>query len=459
MDVAIIGTGYVGLVSGVCLAARGHRVTCLDVDVSIVNRLNNGHPHICERGLPDLLKRVISEGRFQVRVAERDALLGQSVVLIAVGTPSIGGKIDLTQIEAAARLVGEHISCASERVAVVVKSTVLPGTTDTFVKAVIDAQVAGTGRSYGLGMNPEFLREGEAVSDFMDPDRIVMGHDDELTLECLRTLYEPWTCDKLEVNSRTAEMIKYVNNCLLATQVSAINELANVSAALGGIDIRSVIAGIHSDRRWNPVGSDGRRTDPGILRYLVPGGGFGGSCFPKDVQALRTLGRSLDLPMQLVQAVLDVNERQPTEAVKLLEEHLGDLAGRRILVLGLAFKPGTDDVRESPALRLIEQLIDRGAEVVAHDPIAGQAALALSKRTFSVVDNWCAELPACEGVVIATAWPEYAALGQVPLREALRGRVVVDTRFLLSAADFDDVSYRAIGGTAAARTPSRLANI
>jgi UDPglucose 6-dehydrogenase len=454
MNVAILGTGYVGLVSGVCLAARGHHVTCLDIDAKIVERLNRGDPHIYERGLADLLALVIREGRFKARLANAEALAGHPIVLVAVGTPSVDGRIDLTHVGAAAATVGAYVASATQPVSVIVKSTVLPGTTDTFVRGIIDSQVAGQGTTYGLGMNPEFLREGEAVNDFMDPDRIVLGHEDEAARDDLRTLYEPWSCTKIEVNSRTAEMIKYVNNCLLATQISAINELANVAAALGRIDIRSVLDGLHADRRWNPIGADGQRTNPGILRYLIPGGGFGGSCFPKDVQALRTFGRSLQLPMQLLQAVLDVNDRQPREAVKLLEEHLGDLGGRRVLVLGLAFKPGTDDIRESPAIRLVDELVDRGAKISVHDPMAAHAAATRVRHaSVTVVDDWRRELRSCEGVVVATAWPEYLALRDDAHRRSLIGKVLVDTRFLLSGDDLHGVAYRTIGGSGTARTP------
>jgi UDPglucose 6-dehydrogenase/GDP-mannose 6-dehydrogenase len=457
MKVAILGTGYVGLVSGVCLAARNHDVTCIDLDSGIVDRINRGDSPIYELGLPELLTKVLREGRFRARVAGPDAFAGQTLILICVGTPSKDGRIDLTYVGEATRDVAAYVAAASDTVSVVVKSTVLPGTTDTFVRDIIDAAIPA-GTTYGLGMNPEFLREGEAVSDFLDADRIVLGYEDQLTLDRLRELYAPWECEKLEVNSRSAEMIKYVNNCLLATQISSINELANVAAAIGGINIRSVLEGVHSDRRWNPIAADGKRANPGILRYLIPGSGFGGSCFPKDVQAFVTFGHSLDLGMQLMQAVLDVNERQAEQAVKLLEGSLGDLAGKRLLVLGMAFKSGTDDVRESPAIRLIQELAARGANVYAHDPMAAQISTAQLPASVEIVSDWKSEIAASDAVVIATAWPEYKALCETAQSEALGDKVLVDTRFMLRQSDLPNVQYRSIGDTGVSRPRAACKN-
>lgn len=447
MKVAVLGTGYVGLVSGVCLAARGHDVTCLDIDERVVERLNRGEPHIHERGLPELLAQVVRDGLFRARVASVEALQGHPIVLIAVGTPSSEGRIDLAQVRSAARLVGAYAASAPDPISVVVKSTVVPGTTDTVVRGILDETAGSAGKRYGLGMNPEFLREGEAVGDFMHPDRIVLGHEDPLTLDRLRELYAPWDATKLEVNTRTAEMIKYVNNCLLATQISAINELANVASALGGIDVRAMLEGVHMDGRWNPIAPNGARVNPGILKYLIPGGGFGGSCFPKDVQAMRTLGKSLEEPMQLLQAVLDVNDRQPGAAVRILERDFGTLQGRSILVLGLAFKAGTDDVRESPAINLAKQLIERGARIAVHDPIVDAAAVkALFGPSARFVADWRNEIAGADAVVVATGWPEYLELREPKWREPLRGKILFDTRSVFAARDFDSARYRCIGG-------------
>ncbi|HSY74101.1 MAG TPA: nucleotide sugar dehydrogenase, partial [Dongiaceae bacterium] len=265
MKLTIIGTGYVGLVSGVCLASKGHDVTCLDLREEVVENLNRGQPHIHEAGLSSLLRKVLDSGNFRAKKATIENFGVAELVIIAVGTPSHEGKINLAHIQSAAKLAGNYIRNAKRFVSVIVKSTVVPGTTDAFVRKVLEKSSGEKLGKFGLGMNPEFLREGNAVEDFILPDRIVLGHETPETLRQLEKLYSPWDCDKLRVNSRTAEMIKYASNCLLATQISAVNELANLTATIGGIDPADVMQGIHLDKRWNPVLSGGQRAQPGIL--------------------------------------------------------------------------------------------------------------------------------------------------------------------------------------------------
>jgi UDPglucose 6-dehydrogenase/GDP-mannose 6-dehydrogenase len=444
MKIAVFGTGYVGLVSGVCLAARGHEVVCLDLRRDVVAKLNRAQPHIHEPGLPELLRGVIAEERFRATLSRDDALADASLILIAVGTPSAGGKIDLQHIATAARQIGAFLKTANRFVAVVVKSTVVPGTTDGFVRKILEESSGKKLGQFGLGMNPEFLREGNAVADFMNPDRIVLGHEDAETRRLLGELYLPWSCEKLEVNSRTAEMIKYANNCLLATQISAVNELANLCSRIGNVDVLQVMAGVHLDKRWNPPDSAGRRANPAILTYLLPGCGFGGSCFPKDVQALRTLGWELGLRMSLLQAVLDINDRQPSQVVALLKSQLKPLRGKRILVLGLAFKPDTDDVRESASLTIIRDLIAQGCKVTAHDPVAGpNARRELAGAPFVLARDWKSAVSKADAVVVATKWPEYAELKTPALAGAVADKVVLDPRRMFRPEDFPN--YLAIG--------------
>ena len=444
MKIAVFGTGYVGLVSGACLAAKGHEVTCLDVRADVVEKLNRAQPHIHEPGLPELLRRVIAEGRFRATLSREEALQEAALILVAVGTPTTEGKIDLQHIATAARQIGAWLKSAGRFVAVVVKSTVVPGTTDGLVRKVLEESSGRKRSDFGLGMNPEFLREGNAVEDFMNPDRIVLGRDDAETGRLLGELYRPWTCEKLEVNTRTAEMTKYANNCLLATQISAVNELANLCAQVGGIDVLEVMAGVHLDKRWNPLDSAGRRANPAILTYLLPGCGFGGSCFPKDVQALRSLGRDAGLPMPMLQAVLDVNERQPAQVVNLLDMQLKPLAGKKILVLGLAFKPDTDDVRESASLAIVRELAARGCEVTAHDPVAGEnARRELGGTRFALTADWQSAVAGADAVVVATTWPEYAALTSPALAGVMKGKPLADPRRMFRPEDF--ANYLAIG--------------
>ena len=320
----------------------------------------------------------------------------------------------------------------------------MPGTTDGVLRAEIEeASGLAHGTGFGLGMNPEFLREGEAVADFMAPDRIVLGHDDARTLALLEELYAPLNCDKLRVNCRTAEMIKYANNVLLAVQISAANEIANLAAAAGGIDAMEVMRGVHLDRRWNPIRA-GERVMPGILSYLSPGPGFGGSCLPKDLRALAAEGERRSLPMHLLHAVLEVNQAQPDMVVEMLERAAGSLEGRHILLLGLAFKPGTDDVRDSASIRIAELLLKRGVRLTAHDPLAGENFMrALEPRTagLALVQDWQAAVSAAGLVVVATKWAEYRELAAFDLT----GKTVFDARRMFEPGELKCGRYLAIG--------------
>jgi len=443
MKVAVIGAGYVGLVSGVCLAAKGHEVACVDINPEVVQRLNQGIPHIYERGLDALLRDVRGSGCFSATSDLGSALHRAEVAIIAVGTPSENGVIDLRHVRAAARDIGRHLADHEHYLSVVVKSTVIPGTTDTVVRQEIEQASGRRLPAFGLGMNPEFLREGEAIEDFNAPDRIVLGHEDERTLALLEELYASWPCDKLRVNTRTAEMIKYANNALLATQISTINEIANLSAALGEIDVMNVVQGVSLDKRWSPIVA-GERVLPAILSYLIPGCGFGGSCFPKDVQALRSQGEQLGLPMHILNAVLDVNETQPAQVLDILDRELGGLRERRCLVLGLAFKPETDDVRESASLKIVVGLMARGARVTAHDPIAAdnfRTAMGVSADDIVFVEDWRATLADMDVVIVATKWNEYRQLTTVNLGNT----ILFDARRLFEPSEVRPAKYLTIG--------------
>jgi UDPglucose 6-dehydrogenase len=442
MHITVVGTGYVGLVSGVCLAAKGQHVHCVDIQESTVKQLNDGKPHIHEKGLDSLLKQVLASGHFNATTNLQQALDESEGVLIAVGTPSTDGVIDLRFIREVARSLGQYLKTHSRFLPIVVKSTVIPGTTDTIIKNEI-LNTGATSESFGLGMNPEFLREGEAVDDFTNPDRIVLGHEDEATRVFLEKLYAPWDCDKLYVNTRTAELIKYANNALLATQISAINEIANLAAAIGGIDIMDVVHGVHLDKRWNPI-REGHRTNPDILSYLVPGCGFGGSCFPKDVQALCSQGKTQGLPMAMMNAVLDINEQQPGQILKILRNEISDLEQRSFMLLGLAFKPGTDDVRESASLKIIQDLLSANCRIIAHDPIATDnfmRAMGEDASKVLFVGNWRAYIDSVDGIIIATKWPEYQDIKNYDLTR----RVLFDARRMFDQRDIRSTRYLSIG--------------
>jgi UDPglucose 6-dehydrogenase len=443
VKIAIVGTGYVGLISGVCLAARGQDVTSVDVKPEIVRTLNNGVPHLYERYLGELLHGVVKERRFRATTDLFKALEGAEAVMIAVGTPSNGSAIDLTQVQTAAQEIGRFLRGSEQFLSVIVKSTVIPGTTDTVVAGEIARSSGKSLGQFGLAMNPEFLREGAAVEDFMEPDRIVMGHEDERSLGALHDLYRSWHCDKLCVNTRTAELIKYANNALLATQISAINEIANLAAAIGNIDIMDVVRGVHLDRRWNPI-DGGERVNPSILSYLVPGCGFGGSCFPKDVQALCSQGADFSLPMHMLKAVLAVNEAQPLQVVEILEREVGELSGKNVLLLGLAFKPDTDDVRDSASLKIADALLTKNAEITVHDPLATDGfrqAMGAKAARVKFVDDWRPEISRSKIIIIATRWPEYSEIAQMNVD----GCMIFDARRMLDTRAFSNARYLSIG--------------
>jgi UDPglucose 6-dehydrogenase len=447
MKVSIIGTGYVGLVSGVCLASKGHDVTCYDNNHEIVDSLNNGVPTIYETDLKQMLTNVLKEKRFAAKLISNETYFDSELVIIAVGTPSDRGEIDLVYIKQVSILLANYIKSNENFVAVVVKSTVIPGTTDTVIRGIIEENSGKTLGQFGLGMNPEFLREGSAIDDFMRPDRVVIGHDDEKTLKLMEKLYEPWDCDKIFVNTRTAEMIKYVNNSLLAIQISAANEFANIAASIGGIDIMDVMNGVFTDKRWSPILNDNSRISPGILSYLIPGSGFGGSCFPKDVQALRTKAYEVGIKPKILDAVLNVNENQPYQIIKLLKKTLFTLDNKKILLLGLAFKPGTDDIRESVSLKLIDYLLKDKAKIFAHDPIAIENSNKVVNNHINLkfITNWEEKIATVDAIIVATTWTEYKKLASTDLQNVLVGKVLFDVRRFFIPSNFPKSVYLTIG--------------
>ena len=448
MNVTVVGAGYVGLVSGVCFAAKGHEVTCVDINAELVAQLNAGRSPIYERGLAQLLEHAHESKKFEGTRDLVSALDRSDIVIVAVGTPSSNGGIDLGAVLEVARGIGRYLSNHDRYLAVVVKSTVIPGTTDTVLRSEIEKASGKKFPAFGLGMNPEFLREGEAVADFMEPDRIVLGYEDEQTLNLLEALYAPWETDKIRVNTRTAELIKYANNVLLATQISAMNELANLADALGGIDVMDVVRAIRLDKRWNPI-VEKERVSPGILTYLLPGCGFGGSCLPKDLRALRSQGVEKGLPMNLLSAVSHVNDLQPLQVIEIIEREIRSLSKQTILVLGLAFKPGTDDVRESASFKIVRSLLEKEASVVAHDPVAMdnfKAALGVTEKSVTFVRDWSASVDAADVIIVATAWPEYLELAQMDLT----GKVLFDARRMFEPSAIVSARYLSIGWRVAA---------
>ncbi len=444
MKISVIGTGYVGLVTGVCLAEKGHDVICVDSDREKITRIQQGAPPIYERGLEELLRKNLGT-QLQATTDLRQAVLDTDLSLIAVGTPSIGGQIDLSYIAEASRQVGEALSRKSSYHVVVVKSTVVPGTTESFVLPILEQASGKTaGPDFGVGMNPEFLTEGEAVQDFMFPDRIVLGGIDSRSLGRLEELYQGFSgVPRLNTNPRTAEMIKYTANCLLATMISFSNEIGNLCAALGGIDVADALAGVHMSKYLTAVLPDGSRITPGIAAFLGAGCGFGGSCLPKDVKALIAHGERFGQPMRLLEAVIHINEQQPRKVLSLLKKHFASLEGVRTAVLGLAFRPDTNDMRESPAIPIINALLADGARVNAYDPAANsEARKVFPNGQVRICDDLVQATRDAQAVVLVTCWEEFRRLPQL-LRNLDPQPVFVDARRMLEKSRF--ARYEGIG--------------
>lgn len=394
MDIAVIGTGYVGLCSGAGLASRGHRVTCIGRDQGKIDNINKGIPPIYEEGLEELLKQLTAEGKLKA-TNDISAAKDAQVTFICVGTPSgEDGRIDLEQIETASRQLGEALKVMDYHV-FVVKSTVVPGTTDKVVKILEEASGKRAGQDFGACMNPEFLREGKALDDFLKPDRVVVGELDKRSGDVLEEIYNSFGAPILRTTLGTAEMIKYASNSLLATKISFSNEIGNICKKLG-IDTYDVMKGVGLDHRISP-------------KFLEAGIGWGGSCFPKDVSALKSLGEDSGSDVSLLSSVIDVNKRQKLKIVKQLEGKIGSLQGKTIGLLGLAFKGGTDDIREAPSLEIIKALLGKGAVVKAYDPQAAENVRKLF-TDITYAENPQKAVEAADACLILTDWDEFRGL-------------------------------------------------
>ena len=430
MNIAVVGTGYVGLVMGAGLAESGNSVICADLDADKIARLGRGEVPIFEPGLEPLVQRNHTEGRLRFTTDVADAVRRSEVVFIAVGTPQDeDGSADLRHVLDVADTIGANMN--SEKV-VVTKSTVPVGTAEK-VRAAIAARTRAT---FHVASNPEFLKEGAAVQDFMKPDRVVVGVDTPAAERVLRELYEPFVRQGnpiLFMDIPSAEMTKYAANAMLAARITLMNQFAGLCERVGA-DIRSVRLGIGSDDRI------GRQ-------FLFPGPGYGGSCFPKDVKALIATGKDQGFPLEVLEAVDRANKAQQKVPVEKLRKALGALKGRTIALWGLAFKANTDDMRESAALVLIDTVLAEGGAVVAHDPKAVAEARRRYGDRIRFVEHRYDALDGADALVVLTEWQEYRVLDDAQLLKRMRGRVVIDARDLyeparMRAAGF---AYDAIG--------------
>ncbi len=426
MRVAIIGTGYVGLVSGACLADLGHHVVCIDTDETKVAKLRDGIMPIYEPGLEEVVKRNVKAGRLQFTTQFADGVPGAEVISIAVGTPSAAdGSVDMQYVDSAAKMIGQNLTGYA---VIADKSTVPVGTSERVASIVHEF----TRFEFDVVSNPEFLREGHAVWDFLKPARIVIGSGSSRAIDVMRGMYAHIDCAKIVMDARSAELTKYASNAFLATKISFINEVSHLCEAVGA-DVEAVAAGMGSDPR---IGKE----------FLKAGPGWGGSCFPKDVKAFLKLGEANNHPMPVTSAALAMNKLARSRVVERLDRELGGLAGKSIGILGIAFKGNTDDTRESPAIDIIKQCVEGGAKVMVYDP----EARVISELHGVDVPHATSPYEAvggAEAVIIATEWEEFRTLDLEKLKQAMAGSLILDARNLLTkeATEKQGFKYLRIG--------------
>jgi UDPglucose 6-dehydrogenase len=403
--ISILGSGYVGAVTGAGFANLGHNVWLVDIDPRKIEAVRDGRPPVFEPGLADLFSanKMNLFGTTNIQ----EAVEHTAISFLCVGTPQgVGGSQDLRQVESACKALGSAVARKSRHHTVIVKSTVLPGTTEDVILPIIERESQKTrGDEFGIGVNPEFLQEGSAVRDFQYPDRIVIGRRDEQTRMIMENLFKPFECPKIFVDLKTAEMVKFVNNAFLATKISFANEIGNLCKKMG-IDTSDVFQAVGLDRRINPA-------------FFRSGIGFGGSCLPKDLNALIAHAEELGIEHEILNAVRRINETQPEMMLYLLKRHLPDLKHRRIGILGLSFKPGTDDIRESRAIPVIQRLEEEGAKVIAYDP----KAMSPFQKLIPAINyaQSANDVLKADAVLIITEWEEFNYIDY-------SGKIVIDGR-------------------------------
>lgn len=423
MNICIIGTGYVGLVTAACFAEMGNTVECVDVNDAVVEQLQHGRVHIYEPGLEEIVRRNIDAGRLSFTTDLATAMRDKLFLFCCVGTPEgPDGSADLSFVEQAARDIGKNLS---QYAIVVNKSTVPVGTAD-WVRSLIQEELDARGVSveFDVVSNPEFLKEGDAVNDFMKPDRVIVGTDNVRTAELLRALYAPYARSReklIVMGVRSAEMTKYAANCMLATKISFINEIANICDRVGA-DVAEVRHGIGADHR---IG----------YQFIYPGVGYGGSCFPKDVKALVGTARKVGYEPQLLAAVDEVNERQKALLAAKIEDYFapqGGVAGKTVALWGLAFKPNTDDMRQAPALAIIARLTQQGMRVRAFDPVARHKAreILADNPLVSIEEDPYAILEGADALVVVTEWNQFRNPDFARIKKALTAPIIFDGRNL-----------------------------
>jgi len=437
--ISVFGVGRVGLVTAACFASKGLQTVCFDVDDHIISVVNQGKAPFFEPTLSELVGSSVKAGFLIATTDFAEAVLGTDATFITVGTPSTkDGRIDLTHMKRACKMIGEALRRKSSWHLVITKSTVLPTTTETIVKPMLERiSRKKCPDAFGVCVNPEFLREGSAVQDALRPDRIIIGELGKESGDALESLYRDFYGAQLPPTIRTtpanAELIKYANNAYLAVKISFINNVANLCQRIPGADIESVARGIGLDNR---IGS----------LFLKAGLGWGGSCLPKDVRAISEFSKSLRTSVPVIDAAFHTNETQPTRAIHLAEQVLGSLKGKRVALLGLSFKPGTDDMRDAVSVKIVKGLLKKGAKVTAYDPYA----MANAKRILGSKIQMCSSALDCingaECCIVVTEWDEFKRMEPIEFKSRMKRPIVVDGRRILDPDRFArEVEYVAIG--------------
>ncbi|UCG71199.1 MAG: UDP-glucose/GDP-mannose dehydrogenase family protein [Thermoplasmata archaeon] len=435
MKITMIGMGYVGLVTGAAFAKHGFDTTCTTTTPEKAEKLNSGMTPFYEPGLDELVQEVVESGLFHGATDNISCIKNSDITFICVGTPSMpDGSIDLGHVEKVAADIGMALTEMDRYHVVVAKSTITPSTTDSLILPILEEKSKKkVGEDFGLCMNPEFLREGAALQDSLHPDRICVGGYDQRSIDTVMKVYEGFDCPKFETDLRTAEMVKYGANCLLATKITFANEFANICEFFG-VDVYEMMKGVGMDFRINPA-------------FLNAGVGFGGSCFPKDVNAIAAVSKKKGYNARILNAILDVNETQPRRIIELAENKIGPLNDKRVALLGLSFKPDTDDVRYTRALPIAQGLIEKGSQVIAYDPKAIDNFKKLTEKNITYAESAKEALRDADICIIQSDWSEFKSLTPQDFKDLMKTPLIIDGRRTFDPESFtsEGVKYLGIG--------------
>ena len=446
MKVGIIGCGYVGLTTGICLSSIGHTIHLYDIEQKKLDLIKKKKMPFYELGLEKLLIENLAKGNLKVNVSLNELIENTDCCFICVGTPSNNnGTIDLQYIESSIKNIIESLKQKKkEKYLIIIRSTIVPSTTRNKILPIL---TEGLGDSFQLAVVPEFLREGKALSDFMNPDKIVIGSVDNKTNDLVKNIFSYFKnkAEFIQTNLETAEMIKYTNNAFLATLISFSNEVANISEEISGIDSFEVMNALIEDKRITTI-IDNQKIIPGIVEYLAPGCGFGGSCFPKDVKAIVGFASSIGSKTPLLDAVLSVNNERSDKIISLAKKILLSFSDKKIAVLGLAFKPDTDDIRSSPAIEVIKKLQALNCKINAYDPKVNEGSLnSIGITDVNIVEDIESCLNGVDLAILLTNWTEFSKIDQVFLKKHMKNPKIIDGRGFLDRRKFESNTYHKIG--------------